>query len=526
MKKFVVVGGGTAGWITALYTKKKFPDYHVTVIESKEIGILGAGEGSTPDLVKVLYELEIPIHKFISETGGTFKNGIKFSGWSEKTPAYPHNFDVLFDRIHPHSINRLTNHNDFYGPSIYDIITLNNEEQIRSMDLSINNRNLVPFINNSKMGGLDFNSFYEFQQFIHVALHFDARKLAAMLSEIGQQRGISVIDSTVKQINLDNVNDIKSIELSNNNILEPDFVFDCTGFARLIIGKLYNSEWNDFSHRLPADKALAFFLEIDKENIPSYTEAIAMNYGWVWKIPLQDRYGCGYVYDSSFISDEDAKNELETFFGQEINIVNQFKFKPGVYKEVWKNNCLAVGLSTGFLEPLEATSIAQSIQLLKDFFANRHNIFNKNEEVIKIFNENYVKITNHIVDFLQLHYLTNKINTEFWLKFKENNKISISLKNKIYLMDNSILRDQDTGGVFFADNYYRIWAGMDMLNLENIKKIYEANNFEIWSNEWSQKRIIEADFLNDCESHLSILNYLNNYSRQANKNDLSLITEN
>jgi tryptophan halogenase len=525
MKKFVVVGGGTAGWITALYTKKKFPNDDVTVIESKEIGILGAGEGSTPDLVKLMNELEIPVHEFISDTGGTFKNGIKFSNWSKKTPAYPHNFDILFSRISPQSINREVNFNDFHGPSIYNIITLNNEEQIHSMDLSMNNLNLVPFVNTSKLG-VSFNSFYEFQQFSHVALHFDARKLASMLSRIGQQRGINIIDSTVKQINLDNVNDIESIELSNNDILKPDFVFDCTGFARLIIGKLYNSEWNDFSHRLPVDRALAFFLEIDKENIPPYTEAIAMNYGWVWKIPLQDRYGCGYVYDSSFISDEDAKNELETFFGKEINIVNQFKFKPGVYKEVWKNNCLAVGLSTGFLEPLEATSIAQSIQLLKDFFANRHNIFNKDEEVVKIFNENYVKITNYIVDFLQLHYLTNKTNTEFWSKFKENNKVSVSLKNRIYLMNNSILRDNDTGGVFFADNYYRIWAGMDMLNLENIKKIYEAYNFKIWSEMWSQQKVVEADYLKDCESHLSILNYLNNYSDQAKKNNTPLIIEN
>jgi tryptophan halogenase len=203
-----------------------------------------------------------------------------------------------------------------------------------------------------------------------------------------------------------------------------------------------------------------------------------MDYGWMWKIPLQHRYGCGYVYDSDFITDEEAKQEIERFLGYPPIYPREtpFNFNPGCYKEVWKNNCIAVGLSGSFLEPLEATSIWQAIILLQEVFTKKENIFKKNKTVIKNINKKYLEQTLEVRDFIYLHYITDKTNNSFWSDFTKNNEMPETLKEKIDLIQNSILYESDHIGIFSSNSYYRVAAGLNLLNKETIGNIISNND--------------------------------------------------
>jgi tryptophan halogenase len=417
--KIVIVGGGTAGWLTALYTKKVYPHNEVVLVESEELGILGAGEGSTPHLISFLDFLEIPVSDLIKNCYATIKNGIKFSNWGIKESYFYHPF-----------MSKNSSSNDF-NYSLYKFLeedtnfshiyasNFNHKMKDYVLMQKISEKNAVPFLHNSSKTSSD--PLNEFDQISYWSLHFDANVLAKYLRIVGESRGIVRKEGFVNEIISNEDGYITSLK-TDKETLFCDFVFDCSGFRRLIIGNHYKTIWKSHSDYLPAKKAIPFFLK-KTEDIPAYTESRAMNYGWMWQIPLQHRYGCGYVYDSDFISDSDAKSELDTFFGFEVESPKTFSFDPGYFTEIWKKNCLAVGLSAGFIEPLEATSIMQAIYVLERFMSNPTNITTKNTNTINKFNKIFIDETQEVVDFIYLHYITKKENTNFWKDFTKNNKV-------------------------------------------------------------------------------------------------------
>jgi tryptophan 7-halogenase len=499
MKNIVVVGGGTAGWITALYSKKIFPNDNITLIESQEIGILGAGEGSTKHLVEILNYLDIGIKELIKETKCTIKTGIKFTNWSKDKDYYYHDFTLEESPFDESYFNPKDTDYDFPILKYERFLNIVEKNTNSSVNDTYSDNKLLPFTF-TKDKENNFDLWYKYSGH---SIHFDARLLASFLSKIGISRNIKLIQDTIVDIETNDKNDIISLKLNHNNNVKTDFVFDCSGFARLIIGKHYNSKWKSFSEYLPMKRALPFFIDIDTENIPSYTEAIAMDYGWMWKIPLQHRYGCGYVFDSDYINEDQAQEEIEKFLGFKPIYPKtngkSFTFDAGCFEEVWINNCLAVGLSSGFIEPLEATSIGQSIMLLKHFFMQKHKIFSDEVETKKIFNEYYVRDTESIVDFLGLHYTTNKDNSEFWINFDKNNKKSKNLLNNLHLLKNSVLTKIYDEIWFNRHSYYIVALGNKLIDLNNIKSIYqnwvnekkynELNNFIL------NKKNISKDFI-------------------------------
>lgn len=481
MKNIVIVGGGTAGWITALYTKKIFPDDNITLVESPEIGILGAGEGSTRQLVKILSHLDIQLEDLIKETKCTIKTGIKFTNWSKEKDYYYHDFThegSIFDE----SCFGVENDNfDFPILKYERLLNIIEKNTNSSVNDEYSDNNLLPFTP-SVEGTINKSSLHFWNKHSGHSIHFDARLLASFLSKIGLLRKIKLIQGKVVNIETNDQNDIVALKLNNDETILTDFVFDCSGFSRLIIGKHYNSKWQSFSEYLPMKRALPFFIDIDTENIPSYTESIAMDYGWVWKIPLQHRYGCGYVFDSDYINEDQAQEEIEKFLGFKPIYPKtngkSFIFDPGCFEEIWINNCLAVGLSSGFLEPLEATSIGQSILLLQRFFMQKHKIFSNDIQTKKLFNEYYVRDTKSIVDFLSLHYTTNKDNSDFWINFDKNNKKSQNLLNNLHILKNSVLTKLYDEIWFSKNSYYIVALGNKIIGLDNIENIYQK-----WVNE-------------------------------------------
>jgi len=512
MKNIVIVGGGTAGWLTALYAKKTFPNDNVSVVQSKEIGILGAGEGSTPNLVALFDYLEIPVSDLISKAKATIKTGIKFTNWSKDNNFYYHDFGKKFTLPNEDLISyKLSDYDVQLQEDTLHIMQINEKNQ-PAFSSRYSEKNLVPFVYNDTYKNSS-NPIYNFDQMGSWSIHFDAKLLAKLLEEIGLTRGINNIFGTVKDINSENNIDIDSITLNDETKIKTDFIFDCTGFYKVFIGKHFKSEWVSFQESLPMKKAIPFFIDIDKENIPAYTESIAMNYGWMWKIPLQHRYGCGYVYDSDFISNEDAKKEIEKFLGFEPDYpkVDPFLFNPGCYKEIWKGNCLAVGLASAFVEPLEATSIFQTVVMLRSFFANKHHIFNRNNKYIENFNKAYLKNTEEVMDFIYLHYMTDKNNNDFWINFTNKNKMTEKLKEKVFLLNQSILADWDTTVPFSSTSYYQVSFGINLLNINNIKEIINENNLSRFNKNVEKNELIMKELSDNFITHSNFLKFMGGF---------------
>jgi tryptophan halogenase len=517
LKNLVIVGGGTAGWLTALYAKKIFPEDNISLIQSKEIGILGAGEGSTSIITEFLDYLDIPIEDLIKKTKSTIKSGIKFTNWSKENNYYYHGFAITNKPFGFNYLNGVTNFFEYPDLSLLNTISFNNNESIESYDFvaksSEENKVLMHF--NDKVQDHK-NTMDNFTKYAKHSLHFDARLLADFLCNLGIERGINCIEGKIIKINSNSNQDVYSLDLDNNKKIPTDFVFDCSGFSKLFIGNHFNSEWISFKDKLPMKKAIPFFIDIDKNNIPTYTESIAMDYGWIWKIPLQHRYGCGYVFDSDYISNEDAIKEIEKFLGFEPKYAKpnkgSFDFDPGCFKTVLKNNVIAVGLSSGFIEPLEATSILQTIVLLQRLFTNPSLMFNRNEVATSIFNDKYVSDCKEVLDLIQLHYLTNKKNTLFWSEFKNKNNVSESLFNKLQTINNSILFQEDIGTMFPVESYYLITKGMNILDINNIKNIYDSLNLKTFQTFKENQKEKQNNILGLFLKHDDFLRYLGGLS--------------
>ena len=274
-KNIVVVGGGSAGWLTALTAKKKYPKANVTVIESKDIGILGAGEGSTPYLPAFLETLDISFEDLVKNCDATIKNGIRFTNWNNQDDFYYHGFSFTDEALGTESLSsRFLS----ASPMLVSSVALTNG--VKDVDFTeiLSENSKVPFVLQKNKEG---KTLLDYKKIGHISFHFNATKLALRFREIGLERGIEVFENTITNVHLDQNNNVTSLDLDNGDSVVSDFVFDCSGFHRLIIGKTFNSKWKSYTDFLPTDSAIPFFLDIT-EKIPPYTEAIAMKYGWVW----------------------------------------------------------------------------------------------------------------------------------------------------------------------------------------------------------------------------------------------------
>jgi flavin-dependent dehydrogenase len=349
MRKVIVVGGGTAGWLTSFFIKKQHPTYQVTTIDSTKIGILGAGEGSTLILRRVLLEhFGFDEDEFISKVNGTKKHGIVFEGWNKKTDySFVHGFDL---------------------------------------------------------DGVENESEY--------AYHFDAHLFADYLKEKSVEIGVTHIDNVVVDFEKQN-NKISKLIFEDNTTIDSDFVFDCSGFKRLLIGNHYKSEWISYEDELIVNTALPFTLPPIKQKGFSKTIAKADDFGWIWNIPLQTRTGCGYIFSDEFSSLETIESRIKELYGDETKIGNPIKFESGSYKKVWIENVIAIGLSGGFLEPLEATSIMTTIfQLLKlpnDLFSSHYK---------EVYNDYVNSLNFQNMMFIRHHYNCSREDTDFWKEYK------------------------------------------------------------------------------------------------------------
>jgi len=452
-RKIVVLGGGTSGWMAALFCGNLFPFASITVIENTSLGTVGVGEGTTPAFVNFLHSIGLDEFDVMREAGGAIKSGISFENWNGDTKKYFHSFG---------------------GDDIF------------SMPPYFDSGCLKYYYQTLMKEGLDFNEYVyparlayrnEIDLYnVPIAIHLDTFKLGIYLRSIGEQRNIICVDGNVSHVQADEDGFIKTLCLDDGRDFGCDFVFDCSGFSKLLIGKYYKVPWISHQDYLPMKKALAFNLE-PEQDVKPYTQAIAMKYGWMWKIPVQDRIGAGYVFDSDYLKDEEALDEAQQFLGQTLPNARVIPFEAGRHKQFWVKNCISVGLASNFVEPLEATSldsVARQLSLLYDFL---NHIFNYNEDSISLYNETIAKTLDGITHFIYLHYLTKRSDSEFWRSFKHCYPPPQQFERIVKLIHANNLRDRDlpiVGIDAFASAGQSLYFGLiDFLEVCNGLELFQ-----------------------------------------------------
>ncbi|MFZ6779918.1 tryptophan halogenase family protein [Undibacterium sp. Ji83W] len=400
IKKIMIVGGGSAGWMAALIIAHsvKAKNIEVTVIESPTVGVIGVGEGSTPVLKKFFDNLGIQESEWMPECNATYKSGISFDGWSTKPghESYFHPFVTMIDNLTlPVFINNVK-------------ARLNGEDVCALPD---------KFFLSSKLAESHLAPIasHNFPFFTTYGYHFDAMLLGKFLHKKALEMGIRHISAHITDTRLDAAGNIASVLIEGGDPLEADFFVDCSGFAALLIGKALKTPFVSYADHLLNDSAIAMPTDIGAA-IPTQTISTAMKYGWSWKIPLQNRYGNGYVYSSAFTTADQAEKELREKLGllESDTQARHLKMKLGRVEKHWNKNCLAVGLSQGFLEPLEATALYLT-QMTAAIFCLFLEKGDMSEQAQNVYNQQINDYFDGHRNYIIAHYKTNsRTDTEYW----------------------------------------------------------------------------------------------------------------
>lgn len=416
IKRIVILGGGTAGWMTAAAIAKIIKtDFCETIlVESEEIGTVGVGEATIPQIQHFNRLLEINEDDFVRQTQATFKLGIQFVNWKSIGSQYIHTFG---------DVGRDVDSIQFYH-YWYKMFKAGKARTIEDYSISGQACARGKFMRPIDAGNSPLSN-------IAYAFHFDAVLYARYLREYSEARGIKRIEAKVESVRLEpSTGHISSLVLNNGQEIAGDFFIDCSGFKGILIEGALKTGYDDWSHWLPCDRAWAVPCQSASEPTP-FTRSTAHVAGWQWRIPLQHRVGNGHVFSSRFMSEDQARDVLmANLDGAPLADPKLLKFVTGKRKKFWNKNCLAIGLASGFMEPLESTSIhlvQSAIARLFTFFPNKQFA----QEDIDEFNRQADFEFERIRDFLILHYcVTERDDSEFW-RYCRNMPIPAELEQKI-----------------------------------------------------------------------------------------------
>ncbi len=449
IRNIVIVGGGTAGWMAAAaFAKVLGPTHSVRLVESEEIGTVGVGEATVPHLKLFNNLLEIDEIEFVKQVQGTFKLGIQFNDWGQIGDSYIHGFGTI-----GHDVSLLPFHQFWIKAN----------QQGIAADIGAYSLNTVAAPLGKFMASATDVPASSPLANIAYAYHFDAGRYAKYLRGYAEQRGVRRTEGKIAQTVLRADNGfVEAVVLESGERIEGELFVDCSGFRGLLIEQALHTGYTDFKHWLPCDRALA--VACGKVGPPTpYTRSTARAAGWQWRIPLQHRTGNGYVYSSLHVSDDEAAATLlANLDGPALGDPRPLRFTTGVRKKFWNKNVVALGLSSGFLEPLESTSIymiQSGIARLLNLFPGR----DFSQVVIDRYNAQAMFEYERIRDFLILHYhATARADSPFWNQCRTMS-IPAQLRDNIELFRDSGRFFRDAEEMFATVSWVQVMIGQGIV---------------------------------------------------------------
>ena len=446
MHKILIVGGGTAGWMTAALFGKLFQGlYEIELVESEAIGTVGVGEATIPAIKKYNELIQLDEAEFMRRTNATFKLGVQFVDWLRPGHSYIHGFGIIGQdwewlRCHQYWLraNQRGRAQDFAKYSINTAAALANKFMHARSDMA-----------DSPIGHIAF------------AFQFDAALYAKYLRGLAEQHGVKRTEGKILEVNMHAAGDIASVTLEGDREIAADFFIDCSGFRGLLIEQALKTGYEDWTYWLPCDRAMAVPCA-RRPPLTPYTRATARDAGWQWRIPLQHRTGNGFVYSSKYI-DEDAAEKLllANLDGEQLADPNRLRFVTGKRRKLWNRNCVAIGLSAGFLEPIESTSIhliqaaaIRLIRLLPDAATS--------QATVDEFNNQSDFEWERVRDFLILHYWANERPGDLW-KHCRTMEIPATLRQKVevWCANGRIFRENDE--LFSEESWIEVFLGQGLV---------------------------------------------------------------
>ncbi len=458
VRKIIVVGGGSAGWIAACTIAAKHPNetgggVQVTLIESPNIKAVGVGEGTWPTMRSTLLNIGASETEFLNYCRASFKQGAKFAKWvtGEADDAYYHPL-VLPQGFPKTDLSRF-----WQGLATRDPNVPQFSDAVCAQDTLCENH-LAPKLVTTP----------EFASVANYAYHLDNGKFGEFLKRHGIEKlGIKHILDDVIGVQSDEQGDIAFLKTKTSGNLDGDLFVDCTGFSSLLLGKHYGVKFRDCSDVLFIDQALAIQVPYPEEQSPivSHTVSTGQTGGWIWDIGLQNRRGIGHVFSSRHVSDDSAILELAAYVGSgfDESLVRSIPIRSGHREIAWKNNCVAVGLSAGFLEPLEASALVLvelSANMIAEQLPARREVM---DIVAKRFNSVFSYRWSRIIEFLKLHYVLSKRDEPFWVDNRNPETIPERLTEMLRLWRFHPPGDHDfdsNNEVFPAASYLYVLLGM------------------------------------------------------------------
>ena len=438
MIRVVIAGGGTAGWLTACGLSRRLGSLlDITLVESDDIGTIGVGEATIPPMRNFHRVMDIDEQAFMRATQATFKLGIVFDNWGEIGDSYIHSFGEIGQRSWMAEFHEfwLEAREQGFGGSLDEYC------------LELMAAKAGKFAKNVQDTRLNF------------AFHLDATAYAGFLRQLSETAGAKRVEGKIREVRKHaETGELEALLLESGELIEGDLFIDCTGFRALLIGEALGVGFEDWSHWLASDRAIAVQTEAT-EPPPPYTRSIAHASAWQWRIPLQTRVGNGIVYSSQFLSDAEAEDTLlNNLTGETRTEPRKLRFGTGRRIKAWQKNCVAMGLASGFVEPLESTSI--HLVMTSIFRLIRLFPFDENmESLAHRFNEETRIEMEAVRDFIILHYKqTSRTDSDFWNAYRTMD-IPDSLAERIELFRNNGYVWSDDVTLFRIASWVQVMMG-------------------------------------------------------------------
>lgn len=441
VSKVVIAGGGTAGWMAAAALSKLLgKSIQVTLVESDEIGTVGVGEATIPPIRTLHKLLGIDEQEFMRATNATFKLGIQFENWGQQGDNYIHSFGITGRECWAGEFHHFWLRAKSQGLDVpFGAFCLEHEAALANKFALTNSAPL------------------------NFAYHLDATRYGQFLRNMAQQHQVQRKEGKITQVQqCPQSGFITALTLNSGEQVEGDLFIDCTGFRGLLIEQTLHTGYDNWSHYLPCDSALAVQCSGDASPRP-YTRSIAHEAGWQWQIQLQNRIGNGLVYAQGYIDDDKAKALLmNNLPGEPLNDPRVIRFTPGKRRKGWHKNCVALGLASGFIEPLESTSI----HLIMTGLVRLMRLFPSNgitESAINEYNNKFDSEMQCILDFIAMHYVvTERRDSAFW-RHCASMELPPSLQHKIALFKETGRVFLDDGDIFRVDSWTQVMLGQRLL---------------------------------------------------------------